>query len=58
MADTDHDDEVLAAKATLTPVMPKSKGRFRCPLCGREERLDGNCPDDGIPLRRMPASER
>ena len=56
--DDQHDRDVLSAKSRLTPAMPRSKGTFRCPFCGQEERVDGNCPKDGIPLRRVSSSER
>ena len=54
---SDHDEAVLAAKAALTPAMPRSEATFECPKCGARYGVDGNCDNDGIPLRRLPASD-
>jgi hypothetical protein len=48
--------EVLAAKERLTPAMPRKSGDYRCVLCGTRQDVDGTCPNDGLPLRRMPTS--
>lgn len=52
------DEEILAAKASLTPAMEKQKGRYQCPLGLEMYEVDGVCPNHGIPLRRLPESER
>lgn len=51
------DQEILAAKELLKPVMPKSPGTYHCLQDGYRQDVDGNCPHDGLPLRRLPASK-
>ncbi len=57
MSDNVSDEEILAAKQTLTPVMPRVHGTFHCLRDGHRQDVDGNCPHDGLPLRRLPPSE-
>lgn len=54
MAEHNEDELVLAAKQTLTPAMDRQAGEFECVLCGERQKVDGNCPNDGLPLRKLP----
>ena len=47
----------LEAKETLKPKMERQTGTFQCVLCGHRQKVDGNCPNDDLPLRRLPESE-
>ncbi len=51
------DQEILAAKESLQPVMPKSPGTYHCLRDDYRQDVDGNCPHDGLPLRLLPTSE-
>lgn len=53
MDEQNTDDLVLAAKAGLKPVMEKQPGNYECLLCGEKQSVDGVCPNDGLPLRRL-----
>ncbi len=57
MSDNVADEVILAEKVKLTPVMPRVEGKFECVQDGYRQDVDGNCPNDGLPLRRLPPSE-
>lgn len=56
MSEEGNDQAVLEAKKTLRPVMERQVGRYECVLCGTRQEQDGNCPKDGLPLRRLAQS--
>ena len=56
MSDQVPDEVILAEKVKLTPVMPRVEGTFQCLKDGHRQDADGNCPHDGLPLRRLPPS--
>lgn len=57
MSEIGHDEQVLAAKETLKPAMERQHGTYECLLCGDRYQVDGTCPNDGLPLRKVPQSE-
>lgn len=57
MRQISHDEQVLVAKETLKPAMERQHGTYECLLCGNRYDVDGVCPEDKLPLRKVPQSE-
>ncbi len=44
-------------KSIIRPSLRRSPGLYHCPYCDRRAEYAGQCPDDGIPLRKLSRSK-